>query len=260
MIDFTLKQYQILCEFLLNQSYTFLTVADYLSGNYLIEKRTDKIVIIRHDVDRMINNSLTMAEIEHNLHIFSTYYFRYPATFSPEILLKIKDFGHEIGYHYEVVSKTNGNLPLAWIIFQKELELFRSISPIYTISMHGSPISPYNNLDLWKVYSFLDIDLMGDASISVNNLLYLSDTGRRWDGRNNLRDHIPGCKGCTKSLQSTSDLISYIMECCPSILYLNIHPERWNDMPLKYCLVYILDISFSIGKKILHIIHRENNE
>jgi hypothetical protein len=48
-----------------------------------------------------------MAELEHELGIQSTYYFRFPYTFKPDIIGKIHDLGHEVGYHYEVLSKAN---------------------------------------------------------------------------------------------------------------------------------------------------------
>ena len=36
------------------------------------------------------------------------------------------------------------------VFFEKNLRTFRLICDIKTISMHGSPLSPYNNLDMWR--------------------------------------------------------------------------------------------------------------
>ena len=63
------------------------------------------MVVLRHDIDRKPMNALRMAELEYELGIQSTYYFRFPCTFKPEIIRKIRDLGHEVGYHYEVLSK-----------------------------------------------------------------------------------------------------------------------------------------------------------
>ena len=58
-----------------------------------------------------------MAKREHEMGIRSSYYFRYPFTFRPDIIRKIRDLGHEIGYHYEVLSKTNGDYTKAIALF-----------------------------------------------------------------------------------------------------------------------------------------------
>jgi len=66
-----------------------------------------KLVVLRHDIDGKLGNALRMAELEHELGIQSTYYFGFPYTFKPEIIGKIQALGHEVGYHYEVLSKAN---------------------------------------------------------------------------------------------------------------------------------------------------------
>ena len=103
-LDFTLDKYQELCT-VIAENYTVYTVSEYLS-----EKPEGKIAVLRHDVDRKIKNSLNMAKREHEMGIRSSYYFRYPSTFKPDLIRKIRDLGHEIGYHYEVLSKTKRGL------------------------------------------------------------------------------------------------------------------------------------------------------
>ena len=39
---------------------------------------------------------------------------------------KIHDLGHEIGYHYEVLSKANGDYEKAMKLFEQELSEFRN--------------------------------------------------------------------------------------------------------------------------------------
>ena len=108
MRDFTLDKYRELCLALLDSGYTPLTVYSYLvlEGN---NNNNNKLVVLRHDIDRRPGNALRMAELEHELGIQSTYYFRFPYTFKPEIIRKIHDLGHEIGYRYEVLSKAKGD-------------------------------------------------------------------------------------------------------------------------------------------------------
>ena len=102
MRDFTLSRYKDLCLALLDTGYTPLTVYSYLEG-----QKNNKLVVLRHDIDRKPKNALRMAGLEHELGNQSTYYFRLPYTFKPDIIGKIHDLGHEVGYHYEVLSKAN---------------------------------------------------------------------------------------------------------------------------------------------------------
>lgn len=53
-----------------------------------------------------------------------------------------------------------------------------------SICMHGSPMSPYDSRDLWKQYNYKDFGIIGKPyfDIDFSKVLYLTDTGRRWDG------------------------------------------------------------------------------
>ena len=90
-----------------------------------------------------------------------------PVTFRPEIIRKIRDLGHEIGYHYEVLSKTNGDYAKAIALFSEELEEFRKICPVKTICMHGSPLSKYNNRDLWEKYDYHTYGISGRGFFNI---------------------------------------------------------------------------------------------
>ena len=68
-LDFTLKTYQSLLKAIINQSFTFQTLQEYL------EKPNSKSVILRHDVDLLPQNSLSFAQIQYELGIKGTYYF-----------------------------------------------------------------------------------------------------------------------------------------------------------------------------------------
>ncbi len=87
MCDFTLEGCKDLCLALLDSSYTPLTVYSYLEG----QKNNNKLVVLRHDIDRKPKNALRMAELEQGLGVQSTYYFRFPYTFKPEIIREINE-------------------------------------------------------------------------------------------------------------------------------------------------------------------------
>ena len=105
-LDFTLDKYKDLCNALIDSGYTTVPFRDYL----VMEPSEERIAIMRHDVDRKIGNALRMAALERSIGIRSTYYFRDPYTFNPEIIKKIQTMGHEIDYNYEMLSKRNGDV------------------------------------------------------------------------------------------------------------------------------------------------------
>ena len=251
--DFSLEKYQELCD-VLTKNYRVCTVFEYLS-----EKPQGNIAVVRHDVDRKIINSLRMAEKEHELGIRSSYYFRYPYTFRPEVIRKIRDLGHEIGYHYEVLSKTNGDYEKAVTLFASELEEFRKVVPVDTICMHGSPFSKYDNRDLWTRYDCHTYGITGEAFLSFEHttcdLLYLTDTGRTWSGKKSLRDVMrtsPEVQN-RKLLDTTDDLIDWITQEPAKKLYLTVHPERWSLNFGEWLVWSALDFGMNIGKKFLSL-------
>ena len=73
---------------------------------------------------------------------------------------------------------------LALESFQKNLETLRHIVPIETICMHGSPMSRWDNRIIWQYYDYHDFGIKGEPyfDLDFNEILYLTDTGRRWDG------------------------------------------------------------------------------
>ena len=95
MRDFTMGKYKDLCLALLDSGYTPQTVYSYLEGQKKKNNNNNKLVVLRHDIDRKPKNALRMAELEHELGIQSTYYFRFPYTFKPDIIGKIHGLGHE---------------------------------------------------------------------------------------------------------------------------------------------------------------------
>lgn len=247
--DFTLNKYEELCNALLINNYSTLTFSQYLEGRLACER----YAILRHDIDRKPLNALRMAKLESKLGIVATYYFRYPYTFNADIINQIYSLGHEIGYHYEALSKARGDYEKAMNLFNDELSRFGSICKIETICMHGSPLSKYNNLDLWNTYDFRDCGILGEAYLSINkNITYFSDTGRSWNWENKLRDFLPGSEpvGC---LEKTDDLIEFIFSKIVKQVYLLIHPERWSQSSGEWINNYIKDIAFNSGKKIIRV-------
>ena len=118
-MDFTLFAYKQLLSTLQFQGYFFQTFEEY------IQKPKVKVIILRHDVDRLPGNALKTALLENESGIRASYFFRtIPQTFKPEIIKEIAGMGHEIGYHYENLSLCRGNYELSILNFELDLRRF----------------------------------------------------------------------------------------------------------------------------------------
>jgi hypothetical protein len=249
MRDFTINLFRTLCSEVIKQGYSPITVDDYCSENADLN---NKNIIFRHDVDRKINTALRMATIEYEMNIRATYYFRYiPEVFKPAIIQKIKELNHEIGYHYEVLDKTNGNYELAIELFEKELKSMREIADVRTICMHGNPLKSWSNRDLWKTYDYRKFGIIGEPYLSIdyNKFFYLSDTGRTWSGKYSVKDVVD--KWFDEKIRDTNDIITLIKSGRTPNICLLVHPNRWSDDPDEWLSELIWQNIKNLGKQFL---------
>lgn len=224
--DFTLEKYRLLCQAIVESAVQVTTIHKYL----LKPDQAKRMLVLRHDVDRCPQNALLMAKLESEFKLRSTYYFRFKLhVFKTDIIRQIADLGHDIGYHYETLSKARGNFPEALKLFEHELSEFRKITQVHTICMHGSPLSPFDNRDLWKKYDFHQFNLTGEAFLSIDyrKVQYFTDTGRTWKKTQfNIRDFSPGSQPAN-AIKSTDDLIMAIRQKTYPQICISAHPERW---------------------------------
>ncbi len=244
MRDFTLTLYKKLLTELIHAGYRFVTFIE------LIQELENKemVIILRHDVDKKPLRSSIMAKMENELQIKGTYYFRViDNKLSGDEIEGIAKLGHEIGYHYDDLNIAGGDVGTALDSFQKNLSKLRELAPVKTACMHGSPLSRYDNRDLWKNNDYHEFGIIGEPyfDIDFNNVMYLTDTGRRWDGwKVSMRDRVGGVVSSQKSvvsskikettnilkLHSTMDIINALnKDLLPNKIMITIHPQRWTD-------------------------------
>ncbi|MBU1679516.1 MAG: hypothetical protein KKD86_11810, partial [Bacteroidetes bacterium] len=72
MFDFTVRTYTDLLKTITSNKYISRTFEKSISSENLL----DKSVVLRHDVDRIPQNALKLAQIDKTLGISGTYYFR----------------------------------------------------------------------------------------------------------------------------------------------------------------------------------------
>lgn len=260
MRDFTLIIYKNLLAELVKTKYKFITFAEFMKTR----PEEKKQIFLRHDVDKNPLRSLRTAEMESELEIKGTYYFRVvKKKLASEMIERIAGLGHEIGYHYDDLNAAGGDIEKALDSFKKNLARLREIASVKTACMHGSPLSKNDNRDIWKNFDYHELGIIGEPyfDIDFNEVMYLTDTGRRWDGfRVSIRDKVIGQrpeaigyreerKQKTKDMEqkekdgwgtvcdlpvfnphSTEDIIEALKKnMLPDKIMLTIHPQRWTD-------------------------------
>ncbi len=249
-MDFTVKIYKSLLETLIGEKYEFQTFDEYL------KQPADKTIILRHDVDLLPFNSLRFAKIQHELGVKGTYYFRaVPQSWNEDVIKEIAALGHEIGYHYENLTTCNGDIEKGITDFKHNLEELRKLAPVSTICMHGSPMSKYDSKDLWKEYNYEDYDLIGEPyfDVNFNEVFYLTDTGRKWDGNKvSVRDRVDS--SFDLSFHSTNEIIEYAKQTgLPNKIMFTYHPQRWNDNLFMWTKELVFQNAKNIVKKLFFV-------
>lgn len=250
--EFTLERYKEYLDIIKDKYSKILTFQEYFES-----KPKNNFCMIRHDVDRKAGNALKMATLEHELEINSTYYFRIKkSSFKPKIIKAIADMGHEVGYHYENLSDSNGDHNTAYKDFKKHLKRFNDLTEVKTISMHGRPFSKHDNRDLWKSEEGQKIlkehEIYGELYLDIDysDILYISDTGRNWHSdRANVRDKVTS--KIKIDFESDADLMNYLKNNPHNKMVFQIHPERWSDSGLEYNINFLKDSLINKIKAIL---------
>jgi hypothetical protein len=254
-MDFTRKKYIQLLEQLKNSGYNFVSYTDYCVG-----KLPGRFVVLRHDVDLRPENSLEIAKEEKELGAKASYYFRaVPESWDEDIIKTISQWGHEVGYHYESLTTCKGDVEKAFNDFTMNLERLRRLVPVTTICMHGSPRSPYDSKDIWKQYNYKALGIVGEPYLDTDfsKMLYLTDTGRRWDGyKVSVRDKIDLYQELWVangwSFHYTDDIIKALQENrLPNQLMITTHPQRWYDFGGAWMKEFCLQNIKNVAKRIV---------
>ena len=235
-MDFTIATYRRLIHAFKDSGYRMVTVRTFIE-----EGCSEKVIALRHDVDEQPQNALKMAEVEHDLGVCATYYFRrVPKSDHPDIIRQIADMGHEIGYHYEDLSKTEGDMGRALESFKANLYYFRQYYPVKTVCMHGSSSSRFDNKDIWSHATLSDFGLIGEPYLSFDfdKVFYLTDTGYAWDGgKFAVRDKVGSA--FPQSYHSTKEVIESVRSGEFPVRALVLAHTLWTDKPVQWCYLHL---------------------
>lgn len=254
MRDFTLQAYELYVGAIRRALSRFVRFDEYLTAPI-----TDgSFCLVRHDVDRHPERALTMAMLERQLNISATYFFRTKRhTFRSHLIRRIAELGHEIGYHYESLSDANGNMQAALEDFARNLDRLREVSPIKTIAMHGRPLKPFDNRDIWRDpdrHNLLasKFGLLGEVYLDIDysDIAYVNDTGRNWHStKSNLSDRVRS--NISADFRSGSEFLCYLKGTPHSKMVFQVHPERWNDGVAAWTGQLCKDMAINAVKAVL---------
>jgi hypothetical protein len=253
-MDFSFEAYRKLLTALQKSDLNPTTFISYF------ENPTENAAIIRHDVDRRPLHGLKFGELEKEMGITATYYFRAGSCcYNEKIIKALSDMGHEIGYHYENLGQMNGNYEKAITDFENNLSRFRKLVDIKTICMHGLPMSPYDNKDLWQKYDYRDYDIQAEPFIDIDyrHLLYITDASRTWrqDSKANLRDKV--ANAISHPYLNIYDIIKDIeQQSIHQPLMFNIHPHNWSFHFLQHVQLLAWQSAKNMVKSIINRVRR----
>lgn len=158
--------------------------------------------------------------------------------------------GHEIGYHYEVMSRAKGDIVKAKELFREDIEELNSICEIRTACMHGSPESRYDNIQFWNHTEMASYGIIGEAYHDVApDFQYYTDTGGKWNSRFNIRDKIKGCN--MPYVVNTQTVVNSLKSGGSCRIYINCHPERWSEDRYEALKYRFTDLGTNLAKSVI---------
>lgn len=174
-MDFTYGAYEELLSLIKQNRYDIFTYEDY--------KRSNRCVILRHDIDFSLEAALRIAEIEQKHNVRSTYFILLSTGFynpfhrkSFNIIKSIREMGHEIGLHFDEARYSISN--------EKEF--------IHYVEKEASILSEGLNISVNVVSMHRPSRWVLDNNLKFNNLInsyskeffsnfkYLSDSRMNW--------------------------------------------------------------------------------
>jgi hypothetical protein len=224
------REYRRVLSIALAQGYSVVSLEAWLADATLAVG--NPVLIVRHDVDQYPASALRMAAIEAELGIRSTWYFRW-RTAHPAVVEGIRMAGHEVGLHYETLTRellrrglraenAPGLIPQARLLLREELAAFSAL--------HGPALStcPHGDTRMTGVHN--GVLLQGED---------LSAYGVRWAahtafGRLPLAVWLTDRSSAEGRWKDGLDPIDLLVERRSPILAV-VHPNNWVSGAALWC-------------------------
>jgi hypothetical protein len=221
------SEYRSLLERAKDQGYEIASLEDaVLAGRF---EADHPVLILRHDVDQHPRSALTMAAIEEEVGVRSTWYFRWRTARLP-VIAQLRELGFQVGFHYETLSRlgleqgvgpTNDLRRLveeSRRLLKQEIASFQELDgPIRSIAPHGDSSAPW--LPNWILLSEEDPEAYGVEFDAIHTM-----RGRRlgfW-----LTDRTPAVGRWTGGADPQR-----LLELQVSPILCLTHPNNWVSGP-----------------------------
>lgn len=239
---FVYKKWEAFCSKLSEMGVHSITASEVLKGN--VEK---KYVILKHDVETDVPKAYKMAIIEKKYGHIGTYYvqaYLLEKADNVKLLAQMKNMGHEISYHYDVMDSNKGDLGKAIVEFEQNKAVFEKNGfIIQTVCQHGNPVVDRvgytSNRDFFRSESVQNLypqisDIMVDFPKKANtSYLYFSDAGRKFKKiYDPFTNDIINSDEKNVVYADLSELIKVIT--MDDNYIISTHPHRWTDSALLY--------------------------
>lgn len=216
----------------LEHGYQFLTCEEYRhrKATGTIPKRA---LVNRVDIDFSCNKAKHLVDIFNRLGVKATFFVRLhaseynPFAFENYLTLKhIRDSGHEIGYHSEVIDQAAIWDEDAAICLKRDIEVLNAMLQVKIkgVASHGG-MTGLNNLDFWEDKKASDFGLAYEAYEKSSNFnlfyesFYISDSEwTRWK-----------CYNRGKLVDGDQRTLADHVLDGHELIYLLIHPDTYFD-------------------------------
>jgi len=174
------KEYSRLCRELNKKRYSVVKASEALAlyDQGLLQLRDQVRVIWIHDIESPSDNWLAeeIAAIEAQYGLSSTHNIRIFCMMNEELLkplYAVIRYGGEIGYQYEELVATRGNVQEAQILFGKNLAAVRKVFPgVTTAFSHGVWLSGIDSTNQFKTNGQWNPEVWRKFGIHKNGELY----------------------------------------------------------------------------------------
>lgn len=137
--------------------------------------------------------------------------------------------------------------------FEKNLDKLRKFYPVKTMCMHGSPMSKWDNRELWEKYDYRKYGIICEPyfDLDFNKVFYITDASRSWNNEKvSIRDKVES--NFNIPINSTQDIINLIQsEDTPNQIMINIHPHNWANSYGEWLKIYAWQGMKNIVKRFL---------
>lgn len=207
--------------------YSFLRCDDMLGRSTSSDTR---YIVVRVDIDEDVEKTNLLLDIFVRQNVRASFFVRLHGAYNPFsfanylTLRRIRDEGHEIGYHSEVIDESAIWREDPSDCLRRDLRVLESMLEISVrgVASHGGRTG-LNNLDFWNTHSPSDFSLDYEAYDDSEKFglfsrsLYISDSEwTRWK-----------CYSNGVLMQGDHRSLVEHLENGPALIYLLLHPETF---------------------------------